>query len=344
LLHVVTQKGKGYAPAERESCHFHGVEPFDVKTGKPLNTAKKTTYTKVFGDKMLEIGKRNEGVVAITAAMPTGTGLSGFAKQFPKRFFDVAIAESHAVTFSAAMAKSGLRPVVAIYSTFLQRAYDQIIHDVCLQNLPVIFALDRAGIVPGDGETHQGIFDISYLSHMPNMTVLAPRNGAELEAMMDFALELGTPVAIRYPKEEVSGLYNDKITPLGINNWEILEKGKDVAVIALGSMVDKGAEVARKLGATLINPRFANSLAVNQLLELQDYKYIFTMEENVLLGGFGQNLASDLREVGVTKPKIHHFAVEDGFPPQGTREEIFKELCLDADCMYQKCLEIINGK
>ncbi|MCL2855328.1 MAG: 1-deoxy-D-xylulose-5-phosphate synthase [Defluviitaleaceae bacterium] len=343
LLHVVTQKGKGYAPAERESARFHGVEPFDVKTGKPLNAAKKTTFTDNFGKKMVEIGMQDERVVAITAAMPAGTGLTGFAKGFPKRFFDVAIAEGHAVTFAASMAKSGLRPVVAIYSTFLQRAYDQVIHDVCIQNLPVVFALDRAGIVPGDGETHQGIFDISYLSHMPNMTVLAPRNGAELSAMMDFAIELNAPVAIRYPKDADSELYADALATLRFGEWEILEKGENVAIIALGAMVDKGAKVAQRLGATLINPRFANNLKDDQIEELANYTHIFTMEENVLQGGFGQYFATRLKVLGVTAPKVYHFAITGGFPPQGTRQEIFNKLELDGDSMYKKCLEIVQG-
>ncbi|MCL2620966.1 MAG: 1-deoxy-D-xylulose-5-phosphate synthase [Defluviitaleaceae bacterium] len=347
LLHVVTKKGKGYAPAERESHKFHGVEPFHVKTGKPINTDKKTTFTDVFGKKMVEIGERDERVVAITAAMPTGTGLSGFAKEFPKRFFDVAIAESHAVTFAAAMAKSGLRPVVAIYSTFLQRAYDQIIHDVCLQNLPVIFALDRAGVVPGDGETHQGIFDISYLSHMPNMTVLAPRNGAELSEMLDFALGLGTPVAIRYSKEVDSNVYSDTLALTELGKWEILEQGAELAILALGSMVDKGQEVVEILkehgiSATLINPRFANRFDIEMLASLSDYKHIFTMEENVLSGGFGQGLASALACSGIITPKIHHFTITNDFPPQGTRQEIFGLLGLDAESIVRRIQEICN--
>lgn len=347
LLHVVTQKGKGYPPAEGESHKFHGVEPFHVKTGKAINTDKKTTFTDIFAKKMVEIGKRDKRVVAVTAAMPTGTGLSTFAKEFPKRFFDVAIAESHAVTFSAAMAKSGLRPVVAIYSTFLQRAYDQIIHDVCLQNLPVIFALDRSGIVPGDGETHQGIFDISYLSHMPNMTVLAPRNGAELQEMLDFALGLATPVAIRYPKEIISDIYSDRLAPIKLGEWEILEKGSKVAILALGSMVDKGQEVMEKLKedgifATLINPRFANLFHSEMLNSLSSYEFVFTMEENVLSGGFGQNLATSLSCEGICLPKVHHFVIADDFPPQGTREEIFRLLNLDAESMANKIRKICN--
>ncbi|MDR2167156.1 MAG: 1-deoxy-D-xylulose-5-phosphate synthase [Clostridiales bacterium] len=342
FLHVLTQKGKGYAPAERESLKFHGISPFCAKTGEVAEAPESTSYTDIFAEKIVEIGRKNGKVAAITAAMPTGTGLANFKAHFPRRFFDVGIAESHAVTFAAGMAKSGLRPVVAIYSTFLQRAYDQIIHDVCIQSLPVVFILDRAGLVAADGETHQGVFDLSYLLHMPNMTVMSPRSGAELAQMLDFALELGTPVAIRYAKEEISKIYLDAHKPLELGKWEILEQGQKIAILALGSMVDKAANVYKKLryfghDPTLINARFAKPLNPEITADLADYEYIFTMEENVLAGGFGQAVAAALSQ----SPKIHHFALPDEFLPQGTRAEIFAHLGLDADGMTEKILEIL---
>jgi 1-deoxy-D-xylulose-5-phosphate synthase len=355
LLHVLTQKGKGYAPAERESLKFHGIEAFCTKTGEVFlseKSSEKSTYTDIFANKIVEIGRKNDKVVAITAAMPTGTGLINFKNHFPRRFFDVGIAESHAVTFAAGMAKSGLRPVVAIYSTFLQRAYDQIIHDVCIQNLPVVFVLDRAGVVAADGETHQGVFDLSYLLHMPNMTVMAPRNGAELAAMLDFAFELATPVAIRYPKEEICKadfkLVEEADKPLETGQWEVLEQGEKIAILALGPMVDKAAKVYKKLydsghRPTLINARFAKPLDPASLADLADYSHIFTMEENVLAGGFGQAVAAELRRLGIYTPKISHFALPDAFLPQGTRSEILAHFGLDAASMTQKIFRAISA-
>ncbi|MCL2350367.1 MAG: 1-deoxy-D-xylulose-5-phosphate synthase [Defluviitaleaceae bacterium] len=339
MLHVVTQKGKGYARAERRPAKFHGVEPFDIKTGAPLS-AKKTTYTDVFSAKMSEIGQNNEKVVAITAAMPSGTGLEAFAKNFSNRFFDVGIAESHAVTFAAGLAKSGLRPVVAIYSTFMQRAYDQILHDICIQNLPVIFALDRAGAVAADGETHQGIFDLSFLAHMPNMTVLAPRSGDELAAMLDFALVQDGPVAIRYPKAEISAVYDDFISPIELGKGEILESGGEIAIVAVGSMIDTAHEVweqlrAQNIDATLINARFVKPISRETLQDLSKFKHVFILEENVFRGGFGHSL---------NLPNVYTFAMPDAFPPQGTREEIFAWAKLDANSVFERILEVLSEK
>ena len=343
LLHVITQKGKGYAPAERASDQFHGVGPFDVKTGKSTQNVTKKTYTNVFSEKMLSLGQENEDVVAITAAMPAGTGLTAFAKRFPKRFFDVSIAESHAVTFAAGLAKSGLRPVVAIYSTFLQRAYDQILHDVCIQNLPIIFALDRAGVVPGDGETHQGVFDISYLAHMPNMTILAPTNGEELALMLDFAVKHDGPVAIRYPKDEIPENYHQN-TPVKLGKCQILEQseGKDlsIAILAAGSMMRQGRQLFEDLkfkgfSPTLINPRFLKPVDGLMIEKLKNYKHIFTLEENTLIGGFGQNLAA------AGGLKVHTFGVSDFFLPTGGREDILKLLKLDSENILQEVLKIL---
>ncbi|MCL2575257.1 MAG: 1-deoxy-D-xylulose-5-phosphate synthase [Defluviitaleaceae bacterium] len=350
LLHVMTQKGKGYAPAERQAMKFHGIEPFDPRTGETLNKEKKTTYTDVFSMKMVDLGRHNEDIATVTAAMPSGTGLTEFKKHYPKRFFDVGIAESHAVTFAAAMAKNGLRPIVAIYSTFLQRAYDQLLHDICIQNLPVVFALDRSGIVAADGETHQGIFDLSYLAHMPNMTVLAPRNAVELEAMMDFAVEHSGPVAIRYAKDEVCKAYKDKFSPIEYGEWEVLEfnEANKIAILAVGSMVGKAAKVREKMieagyNVSLINPRFVSPILPQSVKSLCGYEHILVMEENVISGGFGQHIISELSAAKINEPKVHIFGVDGVFPPQGTRDEIFAYLKLDVQSMYEKIVGIING-
>ena len=345
ILHVVTKKGKGYAPAERASQKFHGTPPFDVKTGLPMTANRERTYTDVFSDAMVELGKKNEKIVAVSAAMPSGTGLAAFKEQFGSRFFDVGIAESHAVTFAAGMAKTGLRPVVAIYSTFLQRAYDQILHDVCLQNLPVVFMLDRSGIVEGDGETHQGVFDVSFLSHMPNMTIMAPRSSAELVEMLDFAVQLGTPVAIRYPKDAVSALPILDDVPIELGKWEVLQKGSGVAILSLGSMMEVAAKAWMGMyqkghAPTLVNVRFAKPVCPEMLKTLACYDHVFVLEENVATGGFGQMVRAGLNELGILKPVVHTHAMPDKFLPQGTRAEIFAHLGLCADSLIDKILQV----
>ena len=346
FLHVLTKKGKGYKPAERESLKFHGVEPFDTKTGKVTSSCSKITYTDIISDALVELGRKKPEIVAVTAAMPTGTGLAKFREHFPERFFDVGIAEGHAVTFAAAAAKTGLRPIVAIYSTFLQRAYDQIIHDVCIQKLPVVFLLDRSGIVAADGETHQGVFDVSFLGHMPNMTLLAPRSSKELIAMLDFAIGLGSPVAIRYPKDAISKTFTDELAPIELGKWEILKNGSKIALLSFGSMMEKCSKVHTKLeenglNASLINARFAKPLSSENLKSLQNYDYVFTFEENVLAGGFGQSISAYLQNMGV---RVHNFAMPDAFLPQGTRDEIFSHIGLDADSMLAKILEVLQGE
>ncbi len=252
LVHVLTNKGKGYAPAERHPARFHGAEPFDIETGIPSKPHNKANYTDIFSTVMCKLGQREEQVVAITAAMPDGTGLKRFRNMYPDRFFDVGIAEEHAVTFAAGLAAGGLKPIVAIYSSFLQRAYDQILHDVCLQNLPVIFAVDRAGLVGSDGETHQGIFDLSYLSSIPNMQIMAPKNKWELSDMMKFALAAGRPMAIRYPRGEAFDGLRDNRVPIEAGRSEAIYEEEDIILFAVGSMVKTGEAVREALKREVI--------------------------------------------------------------------------------------------
>ena len=247
LVHVLTKKGKGYEPAEKNPAHFHGVSPFDIKTGKPLAEKKYPTYTDVFSKKLCQLGETHPELVAVTAAMPDGTGVAAFGKKFPDRFFDVGIAEAHAVTSAAGMAAAGLRPVVAVYSSFLQRGYDQILHDVCIQNLPVLFAVDRAGLVGSDGETHQGIFDYSYLTSIPNMSVAAPKNLWELRAMLDFAMDYKAPFAIRYPRGTAYRGLKEFMQPIAYGKGEIIYEEENIALLAVGSMVSTGEHVRAKL-------------------------------------------------------------------------------------------------
>jgi len=299
FLHVITKKGKGYSPAEDDPVRFHSASPFEIKTGVSLQKTQGLTYTEVFSKKLVELARDNQKIVAITAAMPEGTGLDKFRDLYPQRFFDVGIAEEHAVCFAAGLAQKGLKPVVAIYSTFLQRAYDEILECAALQNLPVILAIDRAGIVGEDGVTHQGIFDIAYLRNVPNLVIMAPKDAQELELMFEFAINLDRPVAIRYPKS-VCPLVpacpagrNLSISPLELGKSELLKEGKDFAVIALGSMVIPSLEALELLGkeglsGTLINARFVKPLDMSMLKTISaKAKFIFSVEEGILDGGFG---------------------------------------------------------
>lgn len=336
FIHVKTQKGKGYPPAEKQPCKFHSVPKFDVKTGH-LNKTKVVTYSGVFGSTMVELGSKHKDLVAITAAMPEGTGLKAFSKAYPERFFDVGIAEQHAVTFAAGLAISGMKPVVAIYSSFLQRAYDQIIHDVCIQNLPVVFAIDRGGIVGADGETHQGVFDISYLSHIPNLTVMAPKNAVEFKKMMEFAVGHNGPIAIRYPRGEVSNCYNHVIKPIEYGKAEKVEDGQDVAIIAYGAMNDLAAEVADKLKEkgyqpSVINGRFASPIDKEMYREIAcNHKILITIEENVQTGGFGMKVINYLVEQGICPEHVKAFALPEAYIQQGDRENMLVKLGLEAD-------------
>ena len=342
VVHVITKKGKGYMLAEKYPSWFHGIDPFDIQSGKPMKADKGISYTKVFSDALVKNAMNNDKVVAITAAMPNGTGLSEFKKKFPDRFFDVGIAEEHAVTFAAGLALGGFRPVVAIYSTFLQRSYDQIIHDVCINNLPVVFAIDRAGITGRDGKTHQGIFDLSFLSHIPNLTVMSPKNGAELTEMLGFALTYPGPVAIRYPKGEIYQGFEEQQAPIEYGKSEVLKKEEDIAILAVGSMVKAGAELAEELRkegkkATLVNVRFVSPMDRELLNTLtKKHKTFITLEENVRSGGFGQKVADYLCETGKQRIKHINISIPDQYVEQGSVGELYQKLGLDAESILDR--------
>ena len=345
VVHVLTKKGKGYHPAEKYPMRYHGVEPFNLSNGQPTKKSKDKSYTKAFSDAMLRIGKEDEKVVAITAAMPVGTGLAEFKKHFPDRFFDVGIAEQHAVSFAAGLAKGGYKPVVAIYSTFLQRAYDQILHDVCINNLPVVLAIDRAGITGKDGKTHHGVFDISYLSHIPNLMLMAPKNKYELEAMLEYAIKSGRPAAIRYAKGEAFCGLSEYDAPIEYGKSETIYSGTDVAIVAIGSMVKTGMEVADKLGAegkniTLVNARFISPMDKEMIDKLAaSHRLIVTLEENVKSGGFGQKVADYLFETGQNKVKLLNMAVPDKFIDHGSVSELIKLIGLDTESIVERIRE-----
>ncbi|MDE7284030.1 MAG: 1-deoxy-D-xylulose-5-phosphate synthase [Lachnospiraceae bacterium] len=340
LVHVITQKGKGYAPAERHPARFHGAEPFDIDTGIPSNPRAKASYTDIFSTVMCKLGQRDEKVVAITAAMPDGTGLKRFRNMYPERFFDVGIAEEHAVTFAAGLAAGGLKPIVAIYSSFLQRAYDQILHDVCIQNLPVVFAIDRAGLVGSDGETHQGIFDLSYLSSIPNMHIMAPKNKWELSDMVKFALDCQVPMAIRYPRGEAYDGLQESRAPIVYGKSESIYEEKDIALFAVGSMVKTALEVRKQLkeagySCSLINARFVKPIdeeAVNKAC--LEHKLLVTMEENVASGGFGEKVRSYMDTIH-TKTKVICVALPDEYVEHGNVELLKKEVGIDADTIVK---------
>jgi len=341
LVHVMTNKGKGYGPAERHPARFHGAEPFDIATGLPKNKKTKANYTDVFSSVMLKLGQRNENVVAITAAMPDGTGLKRFQNMYPERFFDVGIAEQHAVTFAAGLASGGLIPVVAVYSSFLQRAYDQILHDVCIQNLPVVFAIDRAGIVGSDGETHQGIFDLSYLSSIPNMHIMAPKNKWELSDMMKFAVKFGAPIAVRYPRGEAFDGLEEYREPIVYGKSEMIFEEKDIALMAVGSMVKTAVEVREKLkekgyNVTLVNGRFVKPIDTDMIEKLSDkHTLLVTMEENVESGGFGEKVRSFVDERKFTMGVLN-ICVPDEYVEHGNVELLRKEIGIDADSIVTK--------
>ena len=344
LVHIVTHKGRGYAPAERHPARFHGAEPFDIETGLPLKKRTTPNYTDIFSTVMCKLGDSNPDVVAITAAMPDGTGLKRFRNMYPTRFFDVGIAEQHAVTFAAGLAASGLRPVVAIYSSFLQRAYDQILHDVCIQNLPVVFAIDRAGLVGSDGETHQGIFDLSYLSEMPNMTVMAPKNKWELADMLRFAVTYDGPIALRYPRGQAfEGLYEMRpAIEYGKSEW--LYEESDICLIAVGSMVKIALKVKELLEAegrkvSVVNARFVKPIDEEMVKKAaKKHKYVVTLEENVLSGGYGENVREYFDTLG-TRTKLMNIAIPDCFVEHGKVDELLAELHMDAAGVTERILE-----
>ena len=348
LLHVFTKKGKGYAPAERHPARFHGAEPFDISTGVPLHKRAKANYTDVFATVMRKLGDRQENLVAITAAMPDGTGLKRFKNVFPDRFFDVGIAEQHAVTFAAGLAAGGMLPVVAVYSSFLQRAFDQIVHDVCIQNLHVIFAIDRAGLVGSDGETHQGIFDLSYLSLIPNLCVMAPKNKWELSDMMKFAVSYDGPIALRYPRGEAYDGLMEHRAPVVYGKSELLYDEERIALIAVGSMVKTAHEVRQNLKrkgfeCTLINARFVKPLDEGRLLELtKEHKLIVTLEENVLDGGFGEHVSEFYEEIG-SDVQVLNIALPDAYVEHGNVEVLKQECGIDAETIEKKIIAAAMG-
>lgn len=337
LVHVLTKKGKGYEFAEKEPSRFHGVGPFCLETGENIsNPNSPASYTEVFGNTMVELARADERVVAITAAMCQGTGLENFAREFPQRFFDVGIAEQHGVTFAAGLAVEGLKPVVAIYSTFLQRAYDQVLHDVCLQNLPVVFALDRGGFVGDDGPTHHGLFDFSYLRSIPNLTVMAPRDEAELRDMLKTAVSLSSPVSIRYPRGKGAGVPLQEPKLIDIGKAEIIKEGTDIVIFAIGSTVHPALEAARALEgegirAGVVNCRFVKpldeELLVNAAIEC---KKVLTVEENVLMGGFGTAILELLEKRGAFGVKTIRLGISDEFVEHATQEELRAKFGIDS--------------
>ncbi len=343
ILHVITKKGKGYFAAENDPVRFHGTGPFDIQTGVCLaKSPGPKTYTEVFSEKLVELAAQDNRIVAVTAAMPEGAGLVKFHNTFPDRFFDVGIAEAHAVCFSAGLAKGGLKPVIAVYSTFLQRAYDQIIEDVALQNLPVIFCIDRAGIVGEDGATHQGIFDISFLNTVPNLTIMAPKDPCELEKMLGFSVNANTPMAIRYPKGGI-GEVKDAGQRIELGKAEVLTEGKDFAVIALGSMVSpalEAEELLRQEGLSglIINARFAKPLDKDLFTAVaRKVKFIFTAEEGIIDGGFGSSVENIL-----AKPVVK-IGLPDVFISHGKRDLLLEKYGLTARLIADKIKSICLG-
>ena len=341
LVHVITQKGKGFAPAERHPARFHGTEPFDIATGLPSNPRTVPNYTDVFSTVMTKLGARDESVVAITAAMPDGTGLKRFRNLYPDRFFDVGIAEQHAVTFAAGLAAGGMKPIVAVYSSFLQRAYDQILHDVCIQNLPVVFAIDRAGLVGSDGETHQGIFDLSYLSSIPNMHIMAPKNKWELSDMIKFAVGFGAPIAVRYPRGSAYDGLKDFRAPIAFGRSEVLYEEEDIALLAVGSMVKTAVTVRRALkdmgySCSLVNARFVKPIDEEMVREMaQSHKLLVTMEENVESGGFGEKVRECLDELQ-TSCRLLSIAIPDEYVEHGNVSLLYQEVGIDADSVIKR--------
>lgn len=352
LLHITTKKGKGYKPAEANPVYFHGCSSFDVDTGDFIKKAPVDipTYTKVFGDTLVALATKNNKIVAITAAMPEGTGLNAFEKAFPERFFDVGIAEQHGVTFAAGMATTGLKPVVAIYSTFMQRAYDQVLHDVCLDNYPVIFAIDRAGFVGEDGETHQGLFDISFMRHLPNMVIMAPKDENELRHMLNTALNYNGPVAIRYPRGLGLGVaLDEELLELPLGQGEILREGGDVVFLAIGHCVHEAMQAAEilkekhNISAGVVNMRFVKPVDKHLLNALsQKYNKFMTIEENMVAGGFGSAVLEALQECP-NHPLVKILGVSDTFVEHGPQAYLRRKYGLDAEGIVSATINFVKN-
>lgn len=341
LLHVLTKKGKGYEPAENEPSKFHGVAPFDIATGEVLATKEKDTYTDVFGKVMCDEASRNEKIAAITAAMADGTGLAKFRKLYPKQFFDVGIAEAHAVTFAAGLAAGGVKPVFAVYSSFLQRAYDQIIHDVALQNLPVVFAIDRAGLVGSDGETHQGVFDLSFLSHIPNMTVMAPKHKWELADMVRFALQFEGPIAVRYPRGTAYDGFEEYREPIVYGKSEMIYEEKEIALLSVGHMFEETVKVYENLknegySCSLVNARFVKPVDGEMIERLaKNHKLIAVIEENVQTGGFGEHVLEYVSRNRLDV-RVVPMALPDYYVEHGNVNVLRKETMTDSQSLTQR--------
>ena len=344
LVHVITKKGKGYEPAEKNPSGFHGTGPFEIATGKPKKAAKTDSYTDVFSKVICDIGRNDEKVAVITAAMADGTGLNRFARYFPQRFFDVGIAEEHAMTFAAGLAAGGMKPVVALYSSFLQRAYDQIIHDVCLQNLPVTLAIDRAGLVGSDGETHQGIFDLSFLSSIPNMTVLSPKNRWAMADMIRFAVDFPGPVAVRYPRGEAYEGMQEFRAPVVYGKSEVLYEEGQIALLFVGHMSSLAEEVWTELkkegfGCTLVNARFVKPLDGELLEQLSEgHRLLVTIEENVLTGGFGSQVRDFISRTGLPV-QVCAVGLPDAYVEHGNAEVLRRETGLEKGAVVKRIRE-----
>ena len=347
MIHVVTKKGKGYEPAEKHPARFHGTEPFIVENGLPRNPRTTANYQDIFSTVMCKLGARDDKVVAITAAMADGTGLKRFRNIYPDRFVDAGIAEEHAVTYAAGLALGGYKPVFAVYSSFLQRAYDQILEDVCLQNLPVVFAIDRAGLVGSDGETHQGIFDLSYMSSMPNMHVLAPKNKWELSDMLKFAVSLNAPVAVRYPRGNAYAGLEDFRAPIEMGRCEPIYEEKDICLLAVGSMVRIAEEVRTILKdkgykCSLVNARFVKPIDTDYIHRAAATHRLFvTMEENVASGGYGEKVRSYIDEKRLDA-NVLSIAIPDQFVTHGSVDKLLKELRMDAQSVADRIVEEIQ--
>ena len=350
LVHVITTKGKGYLPAESDPTGFHGLGRFDPDTGETKKSVGDVpSYTEVFGDTLVRLAKEDKRIVAITAAMPDGTGLVDFRQQFPDRFFDVGICEQHAVTFAGGLALEGMRPVAAIYSTFLQRAYDQVLHDVCLQNLPVVLALDRCGMVGEDGETHQGLFDLSYLRHLPNLVLMAPKDENELRDMLYTAVDHPGPVALRYPRGRGVGVaFSSTLSKVPIGRAEVLREGEDVLILALGASVQPALQAAQELvqqgySATVVNARFVKPLDENLILTLAaSHGRVLTVEENVLAGGFGSAVLELLADRDLFGVAVKRLGIPDTFVEHGSQDILRQKYGLDAAGILQGALTLLE--
>jgi len=350
LVHVLTTKGKGYEPAETDPTGFHGLGKFDPDTGEPKKSVSEIpSYTEVFGDTLVRLARENPKIVAITAAMPDGTGLVDFRKEFPTRFFDVGICEQHAVTFAGGLAVEGMRPVTAIYSTFMQRAYDQVLHDVCMQELPVVFALDRGGVVGEDGETHQGLFDLSFLRHLPNLVLMAPKDENELRDMLFTAVNHPGPIAIRYPRGRGVGVaFSSTLSKLPIGKAEVVREGEDILLLAVGASVHPSLEAAKELekqgfSATVVNARFIKPLDENLILSLAaKHGRVLTVEENVVAGGFGSAVLELLSDRGLFGVTLKRLGIPDIFVEHGSKDVLRKKYELDAVGILKNALALLE--